>query len=224
MSGVLPERHGRAMHGYRFLLFALIALLALYPLLGNLFVLQPLLDAMLVIVLWGCIRASSASRPVRYGLILIAIAVVASGLLVDWNEHPLVYLISAAGGFLFFSTVTCILLRDVLLRMTRVDQETLFAAISAYVLIGLSFAFGYMLIDLLVPDSFDHGQVLMRDANETFIALVYFSFVTLSTLGFGDITPRSLEAGAIVYTEAMLGQLYLAVLVARLVGLYRHDG
>ncbi len=214
---------GKPLRGHRFLLASLLSLLAVYPLVTDLILLRPLLDLLLVFTLWGCIRVSSANRALRLSLIALAIAVVASGLLVDWHEHPSIFLVSAAGGFVFFATVTTILIRDVLTRMTNVDAETLFAAISAYVLIGLTFAFGYMLIDLLLPGSFDHDQILMGDANEAFESFVYFSFVTLTTLGFGDITPKTLEAGAFVYTQAMIGQLYLAVLVARLVGMYRHE-
>ncbi len=209
--------------GYRFLLGALLSLLALYPLIADVVVLQPVLDALLLVTLWGCIRASSATKPLRLTLIAIAFAVVVSAVLVDWHDHPGVYLTSAIAGFVFFATVTTILIRDVLTRMADVDANTLFAAINAYLLIGLTFAFGYMVVDALVPGSFDHDQILMGDANEAFESFLYFSYVTLTTLGFGDITPQSLEAGAFVYTEAIIGQLYLAVLVARLVGMYKSE-
>ncbi len=52
------------------------------------------------------------------------------------------------------------------------------------------------------------------------VGYVYFSFVTLSTLGYGDITPGNLLTGTFTYIEAILGQLYLAMMIARLVGLY----
>lgn len=211
----------QSLSGYRFLLAALLSLLALYPLIAKWLLLQPLLDVFLLAVLWGCVSTSSISRGKQRMLIALAVTVVASGLLVDWNTHPAVYLASALSGCVFFSAVSVILVREVFLRMARVDAETVFTAVNAYLLIGLAFAFGYMILDLLVPGSFDHGQILIGDANEDFEAFIYFSYVTLTTLGFGDITPRSLEAGAFVYTEAILGQLYLAVLVARLVGLYR---
>ena len=213
--------HAQSFGGYRFLLGALLSLLALYPLVADIIVLRPVLDVLLLVTLWGCIRASSAAKPLRLTLIGVAVAVVVSAVLVDWHDHPGVYATSAIAGFVFFAAVTTILIRDVLTRMANVDANTLFAAINAYLLIGLTFAFGYMAVDALVPGSFDHSQILMGDANEAFESFLYFSYVTLTTLGFGDITPQSLEAGAFVYTEAMIGQLYLAVLVARLVGLYR---
>lgn len=209
--------------GYRFLLIALVCLLAVYPLVSDLVLMQSLLDVFLLAILWGCVHASSVSRPVKLALISLAGVVVASGLFVDWTAHAGVYLVSAFAGLVFFASVTVLLVREVFLRMQRADAETVFTAINAYLLLGLTFAFAYMVIDVLVPGSFDHEQILMGDANERFESFVYFSYVTLTTLGFGDITPRSLEAGAFVYTEAMLGQLYLAVLVARLVGMYRSD-
>lgn len=217
------ERVANWLSGYRFLLAALLGLLAVYPLLADVLPVRGLLDVALLLILWGCVRASSVQPRTRFMLIGVAGVVVASGMLVDWSTHPAVYLCSALAGLVFFTAITAILVREVFLRMARVDADTVFAAINAYLLIGLTFAFAYMVIDVLVPGSFDHSQILMGDANEAFESFVYFSYVTLTTLGYGDITPRSLEAGAFVYTEAMLGQLYLAVLVARLVGMYRSE-
>jgi hypothetical protein len=101
-------------------------------------------------------------------------------------------------------------------RATRVDADHLFAALDTYLLIGLIFAVGYSLLDQAWPGSF--GSPLGTDVGLP--RAVYFSFVTLATLGYGDVVPVSDMARGLAVLEAVTGQLYLAVLVARLVSLY----
>jgi len=94
-----------------------------------------------------------------------------------------------------------------------VTGEKVSAAICVYLLIGLTWAFLFSLSYYLEPGSFSiEGADLSH--------FVYYSFITLSTLGYGDITPLSASARALSYVEAITGQLYLTVLVARLVGLH----
>ena len=101
-----------------------------------------------------------------------------------------------------------------------VDTEVLCASISAYLMLGLLWAFAYMLAARLTPGAFafsvaQDARVPLHGSNA-----IYFSFVTLSTLGYGDITPVSHVARMLAMTEAMTGCLYVAVLIARLVALY----
>jgi hypothetical protein len=99
------------------------------------------------------------------------------------------------------------------LRGGRVDGEKVAAAVCVYLMIGVLWHNSYVLLDLLIPGSFNTAALSGGD-------LFYFSFITLSTLGYGDITPVNGPAQALAYTEALIGQLYLTILVARLVGLY----
>jgi voltage-gated potassium channel len=97
-----------------------------------------------------------------------------------------------------------------------VDGERIFAALDVYLLAGLVFGVGYWVLDQTWPGSFvvasGHRFDLPRAA--------YFSFVTIATLGYGDIVPVSDPARGLAILEAVAGQMYLAVLVARLVSLY----
>jgi hypothetical protein len=97
-----------------------------------------------------------------------------------------------------------------------VNADKLYAAVSAYLLIGLTFATMYEALSFWRPEAF---SVAARHAEQA-EALVYFSLVTLSTVGYGDIVPAIPEARVLAVCEAILGQLYLAVLMARLVGLH----
>lgn len=104
-----------------------------------------------------------------------------------------------------------------ILEATEVDNETLCACLSGFLMIGLLWATGYTLLGRINPEAFGFavpGQTM--DGFEAF----YFSFVTLSTIGYGDITPVSRVARMLCVMEAVTGMFYVAVLVARLVSIY----
>jgi voltage-gated potassium channel len=101
-----------------------------------------------------------------------------------------------------------------------VTMEVLCASIAAYLMLGLMWTVAYWLVDQLTPGgafSFNtsHGAQSMNGFTG-----FYFSFITLSTVGYGDITPVSRAARWLAATEAMTGLLYVAVLIARLVSVY----
>lgn len=91
-------------------------------------------------------------------------------------------------------------------------------AIAAYLLLGLIFASIYDLLHRLVPEAFLHHGVLLADLPSTG-SYIFFSFVTLTTTGYGDIVPVHPVARSLAVLEAITGQLFLAVLLARLVSL-----
>jgi len=92
-------------------------------------------------------------------------------------------------------------------------------AIAAYLLFGVLFAYGYTLISLLVPGSFQLPAWVSPTGPERTEAFLYFSMVALTTVGFGDITAIHPLARSLVMLEALIGQLYPAILLARLVSL-----
>lgn len=98
-----------------------------------------------------------------------------------------------------------------------IDNNKILGAICLYLLMGLIWAVFYTLIQLTFSDGFNN-----INANNEWFSLfpefIYFSFVTLTTLGFGDISPNLPLARFLVYLEAIVGQFYLAILVASLVG------
>jgi Ion channel len=111
------------------------------------------------------------------------------------------------------------LLRFVL-RAPSVNIEVLCASISAYLMLGLMWTMAYWLVDQLTPEgAFSFNTNAGTPSMNGFNAF-YFSFVTLSTVGYGDITPVSKVARMLAAMEAITGLLYMAVLIARLVALY----
>ena len=130
--------------------------------------------------------------------------------------HPAVFLVCA---LLLLAFVIAHLLRFVL-RAPVVTVEVLCASIAAYLMLGLMWTVAYWLVDQLTPGgafSFNTERGLQSINGFTGF---YFSFITLSTVGYGDITPVSRAARWLAAMEAMTGLLYVAVLIARLVSMY----
>jgi hypothetical protein len=105
-----------------------------------------------------------------------------------------------------------------------VDMNRIAGAISIYMLIGLIWTSLYFLLSVANPASFtglaNAGSTELSHMNNVYMDLLYFSYVTLSTLGYGDVTPVSRAAQAFAYLEAIGGVMYVAVLVSALVGSY----
>jgi voltage-gated potassium channel len=102
-------------------------------------------------------------------------------------------------------------------RESRVTKDVLFAAIIVYLMMGIMWAGVYAFLSKIDPSSFEIGSLEKKDPNLIF---TYYSFVTLTTLGYGDITPMTDITYALAILEAIIGQLFLTVLVARLVALH----
>ena len=118
-------------------------------------------------------------------------------------------------GLLFMLHMTTLFLRHIF-RQDEITREVIFGALTVYLLWGLMWTYGYSLLEHLLPGSFSYPDTVAKlDMN----AFNYFSFVTMTTLGYGDISPASQAARAMAITQAVTGHFYLAVLVARLVGI-----
>jgi hypothetical protein len=100
------------------------------------------------------------------------------------------------------------------MRARSVDLEHLYAALSAYLLAGIFFGIFYWVLEQIAPRTFAAAGDFSR------MSAIYFSFVTLATFGYGDIVPRTDVARGLAIVEGVGGQLFLAVMVARLVSLY----
>ncbi len=121
----------------------------------------------------------------------------------------------------FLIAVIAVILRNIM-GSDRVTADTLLGAVCVYVLLGIVWAIAYGLLLHLNPNAFSlAGHFAQHDSD---LALqLYYSFVTLTTLGFGDISPISPMARTLTILEALTGQIYLALTIARLVSLYIAD-
>lgn len=142
--------------------------------------------------------------------VLVAIGVV-SAVLVGFNDSSILLTVGAFGQALVLTAILLAVVRRVL-EHERVGLPTIAGAIAAYVLIGLIFAWIYLALSGVLD-----GPILEPDVSGL---PTYYSFVVLTTLGFGEITPVNDLVQRITALEAIAGQIFLATLVARLVSMY----
>jgi hypothetical protein len=203
-------------HRYTVLLISLLVSLALTPIIEILPFELGLLRSFLLLNLVAALLGTIGERRYRWLLAVSAAGAVlmgvsaASGSRLPFNAPEVVSMVVIAfvGGTA---------LREVV-RRGAVDSERIAAALSVYILAGVTFAAVYTLLEDYQPLSFaQNGQPVVAfkipDA-------LYFSFVTLATLGYGDIVPVTKAARALAVLEAVGGQLYMVVLVARLISLW----
>jgi hypothetical protein len=112
----------------------------------------------------------------------------------------------------FFLFVT-ILIHSELIRDNEVTLNTVIGSVAGFLMFAVAFGMLFMTIEDLIPGSF-------ISANDGEVDLIYFSLVTISTLGYGDIVPFTPQARMLASMEAVFGQFYFAILVARLMSLY----
>lgn len=202
----LTERRCMLLLGF------MLCLLALYPLLsGPALIRTGLLDVLASAVLIAAVYAVAD----RHRHVAIALVLAIPALLGRWfgieEDDSMVGVVLSLCEIAFF-TFTIVLVFAYVLNGRIVVQDRLAGALSVYLLIGVAFAEVYMLLDGVAPGSFTSGRESLG-----WPEMMYFSFVTLTTLGYGDITPASTQAEALVAIEAVIGVFYLAVLVAWLV-------
>ncbi len=206
---------GRHRHAY--LLASLALLLLVSPFLTRRIAGIVLVEALLSVTLIASVLTAAATRrQLVTGFVLAASAQVAL-LLQQLGSEPALAPAPPLLGLAFFVYITSLMLRRIFLETRSVTIETICAALSVYLFLGLAWVFAYSLLEVMEPQSFSFGSGAEVCAD--FSRFIGFSFVTLTTLGYGNIFPANARADALAYTEAVVGQIYLAVLVARLVAL-----
>ena len=201
-------------HRFAWLFFSLLLTLTAHPALKALVSGFDPLELLLAVNLVAAIASAMHERWIR-ALLLLGIAfVVTRGVRTVLGVEALLPISQVLW------VVACLLATAATahhaLRARVVDAEHIFAALDAYLLAGLIFAVCYWLLDQTWPASF--GVASASDL--TLARAIYFSFVTIATLGYGDVVPASESAQGLTILEAVGGQMYLTVLVAWLVSLY----
>src|ERR1700736_401943 len=171
------------------------------------------------ILVAGSYALSERKQLFRTAVVLSAISTIGACLPLAFPQHWAV--LASHSSVILLAAFFCISILAYVLHSGRVTSDKIFAAICVYLLLGFVWTYAYALLDDMQPGSFADSTETGRTDDVAHVSqLRYFSFATLTTLGYGDILPRSSTARTMAVLEAMMGQIYLAVLVARLVGLH----
>lgn len=208
--------HAFSAAPFLILLILILLMLILAPFLDGWVSTKILVDVFLTAILFALIYAiKSNTSHMIIGLILALPLILTTwaSYFIEITSFGLTTRIFTA---LFFGYGAASILH-LISKKKEVTRETIFAAIVAYLLIALMWAFLYMLLEKLAPGSFSFSEKAIRSETRDF---QYFSFVTITTLGYGDVTPLTDKASTLAMLEALIGQIYLVVLVAWLVGMH----
>ncbi len=146
------------------------------------------------------------------GRAIVIVFIVAIGALMEWLQLYYIHLLML---FCFYVWAVWLAMRQVLFSGT-ISINEIVGAICIYLLMGLIWTLMYLFLAQAIPGAFNGIEQLVWYDN--FANIAYYSFVTLTTLGYGDISPVAPVARFLVYMEAVVGVFYMAMLVASLIG------
>ena len=202
------------------LFFTLLLALVVPALVPQGSVISVLFTAFFTAILFSGLYAVSRER----GHFLIGLSIAAPAAILNWwSQISYVLAIDLLGKLLaavFMAYLAWLILVHIM-RSPRVDMNLVYASICIYLLVGFLCGFGFSVIELLNESAIKYAATdVLAGVPAREVRTLYYSFVTLTTLGYGDITPVSAPARVLAMTEALTGQLMLVVLVARLVALH----
>ena len=217
----MGNKHKIFKHGHNFyLLLAILIQMTIYPFFDSEEIRLIFSNLFSTVILIAGIYAIGLKKNQK--IIAISIAIFAFwgiwySIIVE--ERLFLAIISVICQIAFYIYVIVLILKN-LIKAEEVDTNTIFGAIVVYLLIGMSFSLLYSLMEGLAPGSFciNTSQGLNQKLN--FFDFIYYSFTTLTTTGFGDITAVSLYARAASNIEEVIGVMYVAIIIARFVSIY----
>jgi voltage-gated potassium channel len=219
-QGLLPVDHV-----YRNLTIALTLLFVSSPLLDRFFG-SSRIDSYLItgFLIFALYQITRRRADLIIGLVL-GIPAVASGIFNALTpDSPAINAIPTILGASFLGFLVWRIFKDIFFG-DRITSEQIFGSVCAYLLIGLMFSSIYGFLFLVNREAFAFSDALanyltINHEDQNFGIFTYFSFVTMTSLGYGDMAPISEMARTLAWIQAVLGQLYLAITVAALVGLH----
>ncbi|KAF1076136.1 potassium channel family protein [Methanogenium sp. MK-MG] len=223
-TGITARWYGSAANRFLFLLTALIALIFFYPFVEefdrNGYIFPVLMNIILFLALYAVI---DRNQHFRIALILLLPAMCMLWARAVFGMIPEVIVGSALTSALFFSVIIAIIVHRIL-TTRHVNRDTIYGAVCVYLLIGLLWASMYAAAAEMSPAAFSYTPDITMSGNSlTFGDLLYFSFITLTTTGYGDIIPTMRVTQSLAMVEAITGVIFLAVFVSRLVGIVGWD-
>jgi hypothetical protein len=203
-------------YGFRNLLFFLLSYLFISPFLVDYMSLSIFAHTLLSLTLFFSVWAVQKQQNYRPLAMMLLIPVLVLYWLGLYGFIPF-DLLSAYVLLALFYILLILSFGAQLIRVKKIDQQVIYGTLCLYLILGLLWGTLYSLLYVVDPESFS-GPLLETSMGSLLTTFNYFSMVTLTTLGYGDITPETHAAGALCQIEAITGQFFIAVLVAWLVG------
>lgn len=211
--------------GFLGLLICLVSVLAVAPFFQKYSPTVPVLRLFLTAAFLFSIYAFIEDKRALIITFFLAVPAFASNWASFFFNTSTTHFIKDIFGALFFGYITVTILLGIFKKKT-ITSDLIYGSICVYLLIGLAWAYIYSALENIFPGSFNFASNHLQanpslNGGQIPLSLfLYYSYVTLTTLGYGDITPMTPPAQSISILEAITGQFYLAILVARLVGIF----
>ena len=210
------ERLSQSKQRFLILLCLILGLLVLVPILNRFVAARIFLDIFLTAIVISMVYTISHKKGHAIAGVFLAFVMLASMWLQYAYPNKGILAIGMIAGVIFIAVVIVNILRF-MFKSEEINREIIYAAILLYLLTALMWAFVYTFLELIDPASFN---IDLSQPEGYLLVFQYYSFVTITTLGYGDITPVTEVAKAFSVLEAVFGQLYLVVAVAWLVGMH----
>ncbi|BCG62371.1 MAG: voltage-gated potassium channel [Methyloprofundus sp.] len=198
------------------LVISLVLFFTCYPITENSTAAKLVMNLFFMLIVLSAVYAISDNlKPLLINFSL-ALLIIALRWIHYFYEVEVWVILELCTNILFWAYTSVYILKFIL-KHSIISSELIFAGIAVYFILGLAWASIYQLIEISHPHSFLIAT-LKTDSQNLSFHMWYFSMVTLTTLGYGDISPVTMSARVFVVLEAILGQFYLAILIASLVG------
>ncbi len=203
---------------FTFLLVGLLSVLLINPFTEDLFgytsewLTSLTFSSVMMIGIWSLHESKALFR---FGIVLIGISLSVGGLEQLYPDERILRIIDLCVVIIFCMMSFVFILADITSDL-KVDRNRVVGAICLYLLIGLIFGLLYTIIEILLPGSFTNMPAEEGRASER---LFYYSYVTLTTLGYGDITPLRPIARTFSYLEAIIGVFYMSIMIGAMISL-----
>lgn len=204
------------------LLVSLAFLFLVGPLLpGNQVIADKIFGILTLAVLTSCLRAIARTRGFFWFMLVFTLINLGVGSFeIISNMETESFRIMVLAVRLSYFAVMFFSIMHYVLDSSSVTGDKICGAISAYMLMGVTWSFVYALFYQINPDSFRISEQMLSTDTVNSTWTLYFSFTTLTTLGYGDIVPQTPAVQSYAIMEAACGQIFLAVIIARLIALH----
>ena len=202
-----------------YLFFAQVLLLILFPYLETPGLPTVLFRLLGVSAFLSCVYAVSEKRAQWITALALALPAGILNAIYALKPSARVAVPTLICTLLFLLFTLAFLLRAVI-KAEKVTHDTIYGAISVYLMMAVVWGAAYLLVETIQPTAFSMDVARHGNRAMDWSDCVFYSFVTLTTIGYGDIVPMTAQARSLSILEAVSGTLYVAVLIARFVGLY----